>query len=489
MFKVWLASEIGAEGIGLYQLVFSVYVLAATFAASGISTAVTRLVSEEMAIGSKQGVKKIMRRCIELTLIIALISLAVIYFGADFIAYRFLGDLRAIPSLKILGFSLAFMGISSCFRGYFIAARKATPTATSQIIEQIARITIIILLLRSTKNLGIGSACAAVLLGDTIAEIISALYLFILYIADKKRLSDLSGRPRPPYSITRSVLRIAAPITSGRYLNSGLRTIENLLVPKALGKFSGATNPLGLFGMIKGMALPILFFPSTLLNSISTLLIPEMSEAAALGNSRTLKSSTERVINITSLMGFIFSAVFLIAGRQIGNLIYKSDDVGFLLCALSPIVPLMYLDSVSDGILKGLDQQLFTFRTSVCDSAIRIILVILVLPKFSLNGFIGIMYFSNFLTCFLNVKRLLKVSHAEVSLIKGILLPIVTALFSVSFFRFLLSFLKLPMLPFLIFLIILSTTSYFILLFCFGCVDFIPQTALLKNKKLTKRLS
>lgn len=87
IFKVWLAALIGSEGIGLYQLIFSVYVLAATFATSGICTAVTRLVAEELALGSKKGTLKILRRAIEITLLIAAVSIAVVYFGAEFIAY------------------------------------------------------------------------------------------------------------------------------------------------------------------------------------------------------------------------------------------------------------------------------------------------------------------------------------------------------------------------------------------------------------------
>ena len=74
IFKVWLAQKIGSEGIGLYQLVFSVYVLASTFAISGISTAVTRLVAEELALGTKKSTLKILRRAIQLSLIIAFFS-------------------------------------------------------------------------------------------------------------------------------------------------------------------------------------------------------------------------------------------------------------------------------------------------------------------------------------------------------------------------------------------------------------------------------
>ena len=129
IFKVWLAALIGSEGIGLYQLIFSVYVLAATFATSGICTAVTRLIAEELALGSKKGTLKILRRAIEITLLIAAVSVAIVYFGAEFIADRFIGDMRAVPALKILPLSLPFMGITSCLRGYFIARRKVTPNA------------------------------------------------------------------------------------------------------------------------------------------------------------------------------------------------------------------------------------------------------------------------------------------------------------------------------------------------------------------------
>ena len=260
IFKVWLAAKIGAEGIGLYQLIFSVYVLVASFATVGICTAVTRLISEEAALGSAKGIKRIVRRSIELTLIIALFSLAAVFFGADFIAEKFLGDIRASVSLKILGFSLPFMGISSCIKGYFIAFRKVSPPATAQIIEQIIRIGLIMFIIMHVDAMNLTNACAAILLGDTIAEAASAVYIYILYCLDKKHLSGLSGRQNPPYSVTREIGRISTPITLGRYLNSGLRTIENILVPKNLARFSTSSNALAGFGMIKGMALPLLFF-------------------------------------------------------------------------------------------------------------------------------------------------------------------------------------------------------------------------------------
>lgn len=462
IFKVWLAQKIGSEGIGLYQLVFSVYVLATTFAISGTTTAVTRLVAEELALGSKKGVLKIFKKALLVAVTFAAVSVLVLYFGAEFIANTLLSDLRTLPALKILPLSLPFLALTSCLRGYFIARRKVTPNAVSQILEQSARILIILLFLKKFSNGGLEASCFAVILGDAAAEILACLLLYLLFLLDKRKLSALSGRARPPYPILKQILHISLPITSGRYLNSFLRTAENILVPKNLAKFSNLKgDSLSLFGAIKGMALPLLFFPAALLNSISTLLIPEISEAVAKKHSSVIKNTCEKVFKLTSLVGFICGAIFFVAGQEIGVLIYKDKSVGFLLKALSPIVPLMYLDSISDGILKGLDQQTFTFRTAITDSALRIILILLLLPKTGIMGFIYIMYFSNFFTCFLNVGRLIKISKAKINFNKLVILPLCLALSICLFCRFLIySLFNVNLFVYILLLCVLSVVFY-----------------------------
>ncbi|MBQ3817158.1 MAG: oligosaccharide flippase family protein [Clostridia bacterium] len=472
VLKVWLASRIGSEGIGLYQLVFSVYILAATFATSGICTAVTRLIAEEMALGSKGGILKILRRCIELTLAVAFFSVALVFFGANFISVRFLEDIRAAAALKILSFSLPFMGVSSCIRGYFIARRKATPNAASQIFEQLIRIVLVFFLINKFQSRGLAFCCAAVLFADTAAEFLSCGLLYLTFLFDKQKLSFFSGRPRPDYAIVKKILHISLPISGGRYLNTALRTAENILVPKNLAKYkSSSQNALSEFGMIKGMALPVLFFPSSLLNALSTLLIPEISEAATKNQRGIVKSASENILRLTALMGYIFAGLFFVAGKEVGLLIYKSAEVGALLKWLSPIVPLMYLDSVSDGILKGLDQQLFSFRTSVCDSLLRIILILIFLPFSGLKGFIGIMYVSNLLTCALNVGRLIKISGARLKILSEILLPLGAAVSLCTLISNSLKvFVSLPVLVYIIFLCLLSISLYIAFLFLVGSI-------------------
>lgn len=465
IFKVWLAGKIGSEGIGLYQLTFSVYVLASTFATSGISTAVTRMVANEISLGSQKGVKRILKKSIFLSLIIAFITVAVLFFGAEFIAGTLLGDIRATASIKILSFSLPFMAVSSVIKGYFFARRKASPGAVSQLLEQAVRIGIILVYIKLFKGRGLAFTCAAVLLGDTVAEGFALFVLWLMYIKDAKRLETLK---RAPYNtaVTRNIIRIALPITSGRYLNSFLRTVENILVPKTLSQFGGSSSKaLSQFGMIKGMAIPLLFFPSTLLNALSTLLITEISESITLGRRGLVKYGTARILQLTALVSFIFSAIFFVGGRELGILFYKDSDIGILLRLLAPLVPLMYLDSISDGILKGLDQQNYTFITSVTDSSIRIVLILLILKTKGLLGFIVIMYFSNIYTCFLHVGHLMKISGARIKFIKQIFMPLTFSFASTLFIDTLLRPLGLSNLVYIILLTVISGFAYFLYLF------------------------
>ena len=137
VFKVWLAKRIGAEGMGLYQLIFSVYVLASAFVTSGVSMAVTRLTAEDLARG-KNPLPQV-KKAVLLTLLAAFFSILLLYFGARPVA-ALLGDARAVPALKILPFSLPFMGVSACLRGYYIARRHVVPNALSQLLEQLLRV-------------------------------------------------------------------------------------------------------------------------------------------------------------------------------------------------------------------------------------------------------------------------------------------------------------------------------------------------------------
>lgn len=425
-FKVWLASSIGSEGIGLYQVIFSVYALFSALFVSGTPIAVTRLCATEFIVGNNDGLLKILRRAIAFSLLLAFISFIFLLFGYEFIAEKILCDHRAGISICIFAFSLPFLAVSGVIKGYFAARRKAKENSFAVLIEQAARIAFCIILVKKFAVFGIAGAVAGVLAGDTIAEVISCIYICIAYKYDSKRLRFSSNSSS--FSGMSEFIRITTPITASRYSTSLLRTAENILMPKCLLKSGGDYSiALSVFGAVKGMALPLLFFPSSILNAFSSLLIPEMSDALALKKPYIIKSSTQKVLTTTWLIGVIFGCYFFLCGEKLGSFIYSNADAGYLIKILAPLVPLMYCDSISDGILKGLDRQKHTFITATADSALRILLIFFFVPIYSINGFIVIMYISNLFTFILNAGKLLLITGIKPRLFSDIILPFLTA--------------------------------------------------------------
>lgn len=438
VFRIYLADEIGSEGIGLYQLIFSVYMLASTFASTGVSTAVTRLVAENMQKG-KKSVDKILINAVVITLAVGILSALAVNIFAPNIALWWIKDSAAVTALKILSFSLPFMGVSSCLRGYFIARRRTLEPSSAQLIEQAVRMSVIIIALKKAAYKDVAEAAAIVLFGDTVAEITSCLVSALLFFADRKRLKGQGTVA----NIKREILRISTPLAGAGYLSTTLHTVENLLVPTRLSLFYGTrSRGLEFYGAIRGMAMPILFFPASFLSSLSTLLIPEVSEASAEGKSREVVSMSKMSLKTTISLSVFVAAAFWFWGNDIAMLIYGEADVGYIIKVLSVVVPFMYLESVAAGILKGLDQQKSMFGYNLFDSLVRISAVYLFLPVFGINGYLGIMIISNCLTSSLCCRKLLKQTGLKIDIKNWIIIPLLVSGLSGVGFVWLFSFIN-----------------------------------------------
>ncbi len=432
-FRAWLAGAIGSDGIGLYSQVFSVYMLISGLSSSGLNLAVTRLISEELILGGRRGAEIIIKRCLTAATVISVAFSLIIFFGRGFLSETLVGDTRIESAFKILPFSLPFTAVCSCFKGYFMARKKSAPSSLSSLLEQAVRMGVIMSLAAKSLKKGLEHACALVVFGDVAAEFSSCILVYIMYMLDKRKIANQQASHVYKGELNKKVWHIAFPVSLGRGLNSLLRTAENFLVPSSLVKFGLSRDAsLSVFGLIKGMALPLLFFPASLLNALATLLIPEMSEAVAGEKEYKIKYAVEKALNIIFITAIPFSALFFFGADAFGQLVYNNSEVGKILRLLSPLVPLMYVDSISDGLLKGLDQQKITFRNSIVDSSARLLLILTLLPRLGSMGFILIMYLSNLFTSSFNLARLLKVSKARIDFIKKALLPLGFA-FSVCF--------------------------------------------------------
>lgn len=427
LLRVYLSNKIGAEGMGLYQVILSVYMMAATFATAGVSTGVIQVVSDEIAVGTKESTIKAFRKALLLCICWGLCLSTVMYFSAGYIGKYWINDVRTIPSLTITIFALPFMATTSCIKGYFIAHRRVSIPSEAQILEQIVRLVIIFFLIDHFIPYGIDAACLAVMIGDVISEMSSCLYSYIAYRKEKKRHGNpYLAKIKSPH-ITKKMIGSAAPVAFNKYLNTGLRTYENMLVPESLRQFTGSRETsLAQFGMLKGMAMPILFFPSSLLTAFSTLLIPEMAEAKILGQSEKVKKMADKTFHIAITLSILIAGIFFSFSYELAELIYHEIEIGTILKMLAPIVPFMYLETVVMGILQGLNEQMSSLKYNIFDSLIRLPLIYIFVPKHGLTMFIGIMILSNITTSSLNIYKTLKATQTQINLSKWIIKPLIS---------------------------------------------------------------
>ncbi len=428
VFRIYISGRIGEEGMGLYQLVSSVYFLFITLAQSGISVTVTRLCAEKFALGDDRGAAKILKNAVFVAVMTGAVSCVAMLLLSDTLCRLWIADMRAADSLRVLSLSLPFISVCNVLSAYFTASKNVVFGCTAQILEQLTRMGIVAAAAVYFSKYGLGVLLAAVFAANTLSEAVSCLYLALRLVLQKKHsLKNTANLP----GCKRIIVRNAAPIAASRYLASALHTAENMLVPSAMTLFTHSRSvSLSAFGALKGMAMPLLFFPSSFLSAMSTLLVPEITDAHARSDRRAMTAIINRAASITLVLSIMTAGVFWLFSDSLGHLIYNSSQVSRMLLLLSPIVPFMYLDSICDGLLKGLGLQRKVLIHNCIDSAVRIIMIAAVVPFFGIDGFIAVMAVSNVLISVLNLRLLLKVSGVKCNFKGWFLYPFLSAAIS-----------------------------------------------------------
>ena len=410
--RIYLANALGGEGMGLYQLVLAVYALFVTLATAGVSVAATRLMAEELARGRAQA-RGMLVRLAGTGLLLGAAAMAAQYGLAGAAARWWLGDVRAAGALRVSAFGMPWMALSAVLRGFFIARRRVEPNVLSQLVEQSVRIGIIWYALEWGNAPDVSARCTAVLAATAVSEAVSACILLLFYRGEAVRAfgAEKARRPADP---ARRLWEILWPVEGGRCLASALHTAENMLVPACLTvcllDAGGRSAAVAQYGSLKGMALPLLTFPFGLLGSLSVLLMPEITQAHIRGERARLGCLLDRMLRLTGCFSALAGALFWVWGEPLALLLYHSREAGFYLRVLGPAMPLMYLESMVDGAMKGMGEQKAVFRYSLWDAVLRIAGVLLLLPRWGMKGFLWVILLSSAYTCQMNTARLLHVS-------------------------------------------------------------------------------
>ncbi|MCD7944499.1 MAG: oligosaccharide flippase family protein [Clostridia bacterium] len=448
-YNVYVTNIVGAEGIGLFTLVMTAYSFAVTFATSGISLAVTRMTTETVLTAppgeEQKRLSNVMVTSVLYCLFFGILGGAVLFFGAEYIGCELLGDDRTVLSLKILALTLAPTSLSSALSGYFNACRRVFKNAAVSVVGQLVKIALTAFGLSLLLPKGAEYALAALVGGGAISEAGTFLLSWALYVYDrhshfgaraKKRgarcsSGDIKGTELSAGTKTdaaASILSSALPVAISSYVRSGFLTLEHILIPRGLEKWGQSYSAaLASYGTLQGMVMPVIMFPYAILGSFTSLLVPEISESRARGEVTRIKYITRRVFRTTLLFAVCTSALMICFSNELGVILYDSEEAGYYIRVLAPVIPVMYLDTATDSLLKGLGEQLFCMRVNIFDSALSVVLVWLLVPVWGVVGYAAVIIVCEVINASLSIWRLLSVTGVRPKILGWLVVPALTA--------------------------------------------------------------
>ena len=410
IFRGFYSRHLGAEGMGLLSLGFGLHGVMLTISTAGLGVAVSKIVSEYLEKNNSAAAGKSMKLSIYGVSVLSLCIILITFLFSGFISEQLLSDPRISAGICCLVPSVLFMGISYCLKGYFYASRKVSYPALSEFLEQAVKFISITVLLKIFLPFGVEYGCAAVFAGISIGEFSSCLFLSIIFLKDAKSLLTAKTKEN---NIPTAILKISLPSMLSSATGSVLRMQEEVRIVTAFRQFGmSSADALSNLGLIHGMVMPLLVFPLSLMGSVTTLLIPEIARRNTSFHKIRLRGLIKKVYLLGIPTGIVIAATIYIFPQHLSELIYGRTDTVPFLKILSPLLPLMFADSLSCAILNGLGKQFSMMAYSITDCALRLGAIILFVPYFGINVLIFIIIFSNIFTCCLTAFKVFKSSRA-----------------------------------------------------------------------------
>ena len=387
-FRMFLSHTFGEEQVGLYQLIFPVFALCFSICSAGIETAISRCVAQKLSFGKKEAADSILYQALFLSFFLSFALGLLMNRNATFLAIYILGDLRCEPLLATLSYALPFASVHCCIHGYYLGQKQTTIPALSQFIEQLSRVGAVYIMYLLYQNNHSQATIRLAVLGLVIGECFSSAFCFRCFL-NTRHLRFSFVQLWKDRHLGRELIKLSAPLTGTRVLTNLLQSIENISIPLRLQIYGFPNSEaLGTYGVLTGMALPCILFPTALTNSISTMLLPTVAEIQASSKTKQLKTLIYKVI----LFGFSFGAVcgllFLFLGTTIGKLLFDSELAGDFIRTLAWICPFLYANTSLISIINGLGKTSASFLINICNLAIRILSVWYAIPLFGMQGYL-----------------------------------------------------------------------------------------------------
>lgn len=413
-FRIYLSRVIGAEALGMYQVASSIFMVLLTVVSSGIPLIISRMGAAFRAKKESKKEASLTATALIFALIISLILCLVVFLFRSLFSKLFT-DQRCMQILIILLPSLVFSAVYSVFRGALWGQGNYFALCVSELFEQVVRIFVCVLMIGPAMSV-IDNALS-VGWSLTISCIASMIFVVLLFFIYGGKLA------KPSKKIFKPLFKQSTPITSIRIAGSFIQPIIALIIPArmmAIGYTS--SQALSLYGIAVGMTLPLLFVPTTVIGSLSTALIPDVSTAVAQGNKQHIENRVRTSIVFALFVSALFVPVYMGVGETVGLFLYNNALSGALLVSAAWIMVPMGITNITSALLNSLGMEIKSFINYLIGSVFMFVALWLLPPLVGINSLVYGMGISFLVTAILNTIMLKRKTKLELHLLKPILL-------------------------------------------------------------------
>ena len=385
-YRIFLSRTIGAEGLGIYQLIFPISTICFAITVSGLSTSLSKFIAEYKD-KDPTAPKRFLRACLLLSGILSLAAMFVLFRYSSFIAKNILLEPRCEPLIPILACSIPFASVHSCIHGYYYGKKKAGVPAVSSFIEQFVRVFFVFLLYQIHTEQGKPMDASAAVWGLVFGEAGAFLFCMTALLLSKDKALIPSGFK--VQGVGRKLVSYSIPLSMNRLALTLFASFESILIPSRLGLFGySQSDALSVYGVLTGMALSSIMFPTVLTNSVSVMILPVISEADSKHNTDKISQTIYQTIFACLLFGSLCTAGFLFTGNLIGDYLFGNALAGKFIRMLSFICPFLFLSSVLSSILHGLGMPGYPFILNMAGSLMRICFVYFLIPVYGIRAYL-----------------------------------------------------------------------------------------------------
>ena len=396
--RIFLSNLIGAKELGIYQLILPLYMVVFSFTSFGNELALTKLVAEYIGRKDYASSFSLLRICIFINLFLSVFSSFIICKNANWICLHILNAVGCEQALRIICLAFPFMAIKAAYHGFFLGLKKPEVHGFSDLMEQSAKVfgvMIFAYILFRGSNYNVNFAIWGIVLG----EFVGFLYTFIYYLRYRNSI-QITTTSVYYKTLIKLFIKDTIPLSLNRFVLTVLQSMESILIPSVLlSYYQDSYKSLSIYGIFSGMAFPFIMFPATVTNSLSTMLLPAVSNTKSTLNYSYLKKLCQKSFCFSFCIGILSFVVFYFFGYSIGVFFFKTKEAGIFLYRLSFLCPFIYTATTLASILNGLGCASYNLFVTILSIIIRISFIIYSIPKTGMNGYLyGLLCSYTFLT-------------------------------------------------------------------------------------------